>query len=271
MATRLFEDRAHAAFYQKYRFSPQKNLQGVIFSYLEEKRVSPGQLAVDVGCGSGQSTRMLAKHFEKVVGTDISEAQIEEARRAPHPPNVSYLVCPAEELPFEDGSVDLVTAFAAAHWFDGPRFLREVDRVLKPSGCVVFSSYNLDMRLCYKDCSDELTEIFREIQAQLFSFRNEKIELVENNYQEIFDSLPFQEKKRMTDIFDKIPLSVADVIGFIQSLSPYRLHLDTQPEEAKSLLQNSERRFLETMGVSSRDTQLELRTKHVCILGCKSS
>ncbi|XP_033028211.1 putative methyltransferase DDB_G0268948 isoform X2 [Lacerta agilis] len=242
MATRLFEDRAHAAFYQKYRFSPQENLQGVIFSYLEKKRVSPGQLAVDVGCGSGQSTRMLAKHFEKVVGTDISEAQIEEARRVPQPPNVSYLVCPAEDLPFEDSSVDLVTAFAAVHWFDGPRFLREVERVLKPSGCVVFSSYNSDMQLCYKDCTDELTEIFRETQDQLFTFRNEKIKLVENDYQEIFDSLPFQEKKRMTDIFDKIPMSVADVIGFFQSFSPYRLYLEVQPEEAKSLLQNTERR-----------------------------
>nr|XP_028563921.1 putative methyltransferase DDB_G0268948 [Podarcis muralis] len=271
MATRLFEDRAHAAIYQKYRFSPQENLQGVIFSYLEEKRVSPGQLAVDVGCGSGQSTRMLAKHFEKVSGQTSVKAQIEEARRAPQPPNVSYLVCPAEDLPFEDGSVDLVTAFAAVHWFDGPRFLREVDRVLKPSGCVVFSSYNQHMQLCYKDCTDKLTEIFREIQDQLLTFKNAKTKSLENDYQEIFDSLPFQEKKRMTDIFDKITLSVADVIGYIQSLSPYRLYLEAQPEEAKSLLQNTERRFLETMGVSSRDTQLELRTKHICILGCKSS
>ncbi|CAI5795020.1 putative methyltransferase DDB_G0268948 isoform X1 [Podarcis lilfordi] len=75
----------------------------------------------------------------------------------------SSRVCPAEDLPFEDDSVDLVTAFAAVHWFDGPRFLREVDRVLKPSGCVVFSSYNRHMQLCYKDCTDELTEIFREV------------------------------------------------------------------------------------------------------------
>lgn len=47
-------------------------------------------LAVDVGCGSGQSTQMLAKWFEKVIGTDISEAQIEEAKRAAHASNISY-------------------------------------------------------------------------------------------------------------------------------------------------------------------------------------
>lgn len=49
------------------------------------------QLAVDVGCGSGQGTAFLAERFAKVVGTDISQAQIQEARAAPSPPNISYL------------------------------------------------------------------------------------------------------------------------------------------------------------------------------------
>ncbi|CAI5795018.1 putative methyltransferase DDB_G0268948 isoform X1 [Podarcis lilfordi] len=203
MATRLFEERAHTAIYRKYRLSPQENLQGVIFPYLEEKH--PSALAratthVDCQLPGAHSLRKDSDTSHKCIAR----------------------VCPAEDLPFEDGSVDLVTAFAAVHWFDGPRFLREVDRVLKPSGCVVFSSYNWDMQLCYKDCTDELTEIFREhaLNSEILDFK-----LVENDYQEIFDSLPFQEKQR----------------------------------------------FLETMGVSSRDTQLELCTKHICILGCKSS
>lgn len=49
------------------------------------------ELAVDVGCGSGQGTLFLAERFGKVVGTDISQAQIQEAKAAPSPPNVSYL------------------------------------------------------------------------------------------------------------------------------------------------------------------------------------
>jgi len=49
------------------------------------------QLAVDVGCGSGQGTAFLADRFAKVVGTDISQAQIQEAKAAPSPPNISYL------------------------------------------------------------------------------------------------------------------------------------------------------------------------------------
>lgn len=55
------------------------------------QRANLAELVVDVGCGSGQGTRFLAEHFKKVVGTDISEAQIQEAREAPSLPNVSYL------------------------------------------------------------------------------------------------------------------------------------------------------------------------------------
>ncbi|XP_073162845.1 putative methyltransferase DDB_G0268948 isoform X2 [Lepidochelys kempii] len=223
MAVRLFEARHHAVLYQKYRFSPSENLQSLIFSYFEEKKVDPIRLAVDVGCGSGQSTRVLAAHFEKVVGTDISEAQIEAAKQAASFPNVSYHVCPAEELPFEDGSVDFITAFAAAHWFDMPRFMKEVDRVLRPHGCVALSTYTTDFSMHYKDCSERLTEIFTETRDLLLEYADEKVKLVFAEYKEVFESVPFQDK----------------------------------------------RRFLDTMGVCSNETQVEIRIRSVCVLGCK--
>lgn len=48
-------------------------------------------LAVDVGCGSGQGTVLLAPYFTKVVGTDVSPAQLEMAlTNNKNPPNVSY-------------------------------------------------------------------------------------------------------------------------------------------------------------------------------------
>ncbi|KAL7987018.1 hypothetical protein Chor_005937 [Crotalus horridus] len=215
MACRLFEDKDHAAFYQKYRFSLQENLQAVVLAFLEKK------LGVDVGCGSGQNTLLLAKYFEKVVGTDVSEAQIEEAKRAAHPPNVSYFACPAEELPFEDNSVDLITAFTAFH-------------------------------------------------TQLLPYAHEKIKFVLDDYKAIFDALPFQDKEKITDIVDKIPKSVSELLGYLQSFSMYQTFQKAQPEAAKSLIQNTERRILETMGVSSNETMMEIWTRQVCILGSKS-
>ncbi|KAK9412442.1 putative methyltransferase [Crotalus adamanteus] len=269
MDSRLFEDKNHAAFYQKYRFSLQENLQAVVLAFLE-KKVNCFQLGVDVGCGSGQNTLLLAKYFEKVVGTDVSEAQIEEAKRAAHPPNVSYFACPAEELPFEDNSVDLITAFTAVHWFDIPSFIKEMDRILKPSGCFILCSNTLNMQWHYGDQSEKLTEIFNEFHTQLLPYAHEKIKFVLDDYKAIFDALPFQDKEKITDIVDKIPKSVSELLGYLQSFSMYQTFQKAQPEAAKSLIQNIERRILETMGVSSNETMMEIWTPQVCILGSKS-
>ena len=98
-------------------------------------------LAVDIACGTGQSTRPLASHFKEVVGIDVSEAQINEAS-ADKPSNAKFQVGPAEDLSdFESNSVDLVTCSQAVHWFDRPKFYREVDRVLKPGGTVALYGY----------------------------------------------------------------------------------------------------------------------------------
>jgi len=70
---------------------------------------------------------------------------------------------PAEELPFEDGSVDLVTAMSAFHWFDHSRFLQEAHRVLKPHGCLALLNYTMDMELSYGDCSETLNNICNEV------------------------------------------------------------------------------------------------------------
>lgn len=47
---------------------------------------------LDFGCGNGAQTRYLAEHFARVIGTDVSSAAIESARRADNPSNVEYRV-----------------------------------------------------------------------------------------------------------------------------------------------------------------------------------
>ncbi|KAL2302601.1 hypothetical protein Nmel_010030 [Mimus melanotis] len=269
MATQMFEGKGHAAVYQKYRFAPGKELKQTILSYLQEKKAIPAELAVDVGCGSGQGTHFLGEHFKKVVGTDISEAQIQEAKDTPCMPNISYLVCPAEELPFQDGSVDVLTSFTAAHWFDIGKFMREADRVVKAGGCVAISTYTVDMSLHYGDCSEKLTKVFRECWDQILKYSHDRLKYVLDNYKEIFEALPFSDKKRITEIYDQIPMTVEGVVGYMESASPYQTFKKNDPKTATSLLQETEKRMLETMGVSSRETPVEFWVRHVCVLGCK--
>jgi SAM-dependent methyltransferase len=96
--------------------------------------VVPVARAVDVGCGTGQSTRAMARLARQIVGLDMSEAMIRQARAsAGHP----IAVARAERLPLAAASVDAIIASAAFHWFDQPRFLAEARRVARPGAWLV--------------------------------------------------------------------------------------------------------------------------------------
>jgi len=92
--------------------------------------VSRFSLALDVACGTGQSSRALADIVDQVEAIDLSPAMIAEAE--PHE-RVHYHVAPAEAIPFPDHSFELVTVGLAFHWFDQAKFLREAYRVIKAS------------------------------------------------------------------------------------------------------------------------------------------
>lgn len=98
------------------------------------------RLAVDVGCGNGQLTQLLAPYFDKVVGLDPSADQI--ANTIPNE-RIDYRCAPAEHLPLADASASLITAAQAAHWFDLPAFYGEVRRVAVPGAVVALISYGV--------------------------------------------------------------------------------------------------------------------------------
>lgn len=96
--------------------------------------------AVDVGCGSGQFSELLAAHFKTVIASDVSKDQIANAK--PHN-SITYKVGHAEQIDAANQSADLIVAAQAAHWFDLPAFYKEVERVLKPDGIVALVTYGV--------------------------------------------------------------------------------------------------------------------------------
>lgn len=103
--------------------------------------IAPGRTQVwDCATGSGQAATMLARHFDRVVATDASAAQIKQAETCER---VEYGVAPAEASGLPDRSCDLITVAQAAHWFDLPAFYAEARRVLKPGGVIALWCYAL--------------------------------------------------------------------------------------------------------------------------------
>lgn len=97
-------------------------------------------LAWDCGAGSGQAAMELARHFDRVIATDASAAQIAQAM--PHA-RVEYRVASAEHSGLPNHCADLVTVAQALHWFDLERFYAEVRRVLKPGGVIAVWTYGV--------------------------------------------------------------------------------------------------------------------------------
>ncbi|MCB1830324.1 MAG: class I SAM-dependent methyltransferase [Gammaproteobacteria bacterium] len=98
------------------------------------------QLAVDVGCGTGQLSVLLADHFDRVIATDVSADQLAHAQPRP---NVVYQCESAERMSAGDGAADLIVAAQAAHWFNLPRFYRECGRVGRPGAVIALVSYGV--------------------------------------------------------------------------------------------------------------------------------
>ncbi|KAF1371867.1 hypothetical protein PFLUV_G00273810 [Perca fluviatilis] len=263
MAVRVFEGKDHATAYLRYRITPDE-LISRIMSYMEKNTSSQFNLAVDVGCGSGQGTILLAPYFTKVVGTDVSPAQLEMALANSSPPNVSYRECPAEELPFAPGEVDLVTAIAAAHWFDRKRFLLEADRVLRPGGCLALVSYTMDFELEYGGVSNTaLNDICEEYYDALRPFRNPYIGTSSvKNYSDLFDSCSYPDKEWNECVRVKRILPLSGYIGMVETFSTYQALLQKDPAEAERLSNDTRNKLMSAMKVSSPDTEVTVVVKY---------
>ncbi len=111
-----------------------------LFDYLASQ-AAERKHAWDCGTGSGQAALGLATHFDRVIATDPSEAQIRNAE--PHP-KILYKVGTSEQSGLADCNVDLITVAQALHWFDLDHFYAEARRVLKPAGVLAAWCYGLN-------------------------------------------------------------------------------------------------------------------------------
>jgi ubiquinone/menaquinone biosynthesis C-methylase UbiE len=112
------------------------------------KQIAPQRapLVLDVATGTGRLPLALLRHTHfqgRIVAVDLSRAMLAQAadKLAEDASRVSLLWCPAEHLPFADGLFDVVTCLEALEFMTDPAAaLRELIRVLRPGGLLLFSS-----------------------------------------------------------------------------------------------------------------------------------
>ncbi len=111
--------------------------------YFESQLMSraAGSTVLEYGCGPGTHSFRLAAVAKRVIGIDISDVAIDQARqraKARGVENTEFHVMDAERLTLPDASLDLVCGRAIVHHLDVPRCFSTVSRVLKPGGSALF-------------------------------------------------------------------------------------------------------------------------------------
>jgi SAM-dependent methyltransferase len=123
--------------YAKYRPGyPAAALDFIV----ERCRLDSRSLLVDVGCGTGISTRLFAERGIQVIGIEPNNEMRRQAETTSPPfgsPDPAYRKGRAEETGLPDASADAVLAAQAFHWFAPGPALNEFRRILRPGGWVV--------------------------------------------------------------------------------------------------------------------------------------
>lgn len=179
----------------------------------------PHQL-LDLGCGTGYFTRILAQRFPaaKTYGLDLSQGMLDYAARH-SPEDIAWIGGDAEQLPLADASLDLVFSSLVIQWCpDLLQAFREMRRVVAPGGRVLFATLA-------EDTLWELREAWKQV----------------DNFRHVNDFLPFTEICHRVESagFDRVQIrqeqrvleyaELRELTGELKSLGAVNLNPDRPP------------------------------------------
>lgn len=144
---------------------------------LKHLDINPDDIILDVGCGGGININRMSKKAKKVYGVDYSIESVKLSREVNRQEisdgKVEVVKGDVQNLPFDDESFDIVTAFETVYfWPNIEKCFGEVKRVLKPGGIFLIGlesngSDNMIMKLSEKFIDmivyndEELTEFLK--------------------------------------------------------------------------------------------------------------
>lgn len=179
-----------------------------------ELDLRPGRTVVDLAAGSGKLSRPLAK-----LGCEVVAVEPVAEMRAAIGPGIEALDGTAEAMPLVDDSADAVTVGQAFHWFDGPKALAEIERVLRPGGALA---------LVWNRRPIESSALHAQISEIIAPYRRDAPSHGSGIWREAFEGRDLQERR--FDFVQRLDADgLADRVGstsFIAALDePERTHV----------------------------------------------
>jgi SAM-dependent methyltransferase len=155
-----------AARYDQFRPRPPAALLELLPPLTGRERL---RLVVDLGSGTGLSTRFWSESAEEVVGVEPQEAMRRYAEEATEAPNVRYIQASSDATGLPVACADLLTAAQSLHWMEPEPTFAEIARILRPGG--VFCAYQY---FVLQTPSWELESAWGELLARKGRLREER-------------------------------------------------------------------------------------------------
>lgn len=112
-----------------------------VHRYVCAAELCVGKDVLDIACGEGYGSSLLADAAASVIGVDISREAIDHAARCYRRANLQFRVGAAAQIPVDDASIDIVVSFETIEHHDQHEaMMAEIRRVLRPGGVLVMSS-----------------------------------------------------------------------------------------------------------------------------------
>jgi glycosyltransferase involved in cell wall biosynthesis/SAM-dependent methyltransferase len=138
---------------ERMEFTGERYVSGMIgpiqyehyHRYLFSAPFCVGRSVLDIACGEGYGSYLLAQTARHVTGVDISAETVTFAQSNYGTENLQFIPGSATSIPLADSSIEVVVSFETLeHFSDHEQFLAEVFRVLVPGGLFIISSPNRD-------------------------------------------------------------------------------------------------------------------------------
>lgn len=241
-----FSDRSED--YARYRPSyPEAAIDAILEGFVG------GEVAADIGAGTGISARLLADRGLTVIAIEPNAAMAEAARPHSH---IEYRTATAEQTSLETASIDLVTCFQAFHWFEPQTSLAEFHRILKLQG-------RLALVWNDRERSDAFTQAYSQLMKAASGDHpaNRHIESVRP--QEVLEASPYFDQLHHQEFPYAQALNFEALLGRVRSSS----YISLETDELK-ILHDQLQELFQTWANLKGEIDLKYRT-HVYLVAAR--
>lgn len=176
---------------------------------------------LDFCCGDGRHSRALAEHGYEVVGFDLSEYLLAEAKKKTHHENITYYRYDMREIPFEDEFDVLFNLFTSFGYFEqdaeNRKVLQRMSQALKPSGHLVIDYLNplyIEENLVPESTREAEGKQIVERRRIENGFVIKEISITEDGTtRQFFERVRLYHRKEMESMLESVGIDVTEIYG----------------------------------------------------------